>query len=890
MNAGAAASPSESLYRALTRVIVGPLDPGVEAEMLAVLRDWNAAPDRPGMLVFWSLVVRDLFAMRRARGSGLPPRLRDRESMVQRLLKDLSYALRGLRRAPAFTATVVLTLALGIGANTAIFSVVDGILLRPLAFEDPDQLIAIWADMSRRDGPEREWLSYPNFLDARELRDVFAEAGTYLGYGPTLTGAGEAVALQGAAVNASMFADVLRVQPAVGRGFLPSDDQPGAEAVVLLSWELWQRQWQGDPAILGEAITLSGEPATVIGVMPARFQPPFAPQAEIWTTLRMNATDHAGVRGSAMYRAIGRLQPDVTLTAARSATDALAARLEAEYPGANAGVGYSLYPLRDDLVGPTTTALWALLGSVGVVLLMACVNIANLLLTQASARGGELAVRAALGATRGSIVRQLLTESLVLATGGGLLGLAVGVLGTRGLVRLAPPGTPRIEEVVVDARVLAFAAVATIVAALVFGLLPALRVSRGNLAASMHDAGRTADGSGGRGLRSGLVVAQVALAVVLLVGAGLLLRTFQQLQAVDLGFQSDGVLAMQLGLPSARYPDPADRVTFYTELERRLAALPGVEAVGGINSVPMMGNDGDANFQIEGRAEPPPGEERIAWIRRVTPSYPDAMGLRLVAGRFFEPGDDGEASPVVVINETLAERYFADRDPIGQRIYFGRIDDDPTYRTIIGVAGDVKNFGVTAGGRNAIYFPFAQLPSGFMSMLLRTDQDPSLLAAPARAVVAEMDDLLAMANITTMNDVVDQSLAAERFTTTLMGAFAAVALVLAVVGLYGVVSYGVTQRSHEIGVRLALGARATDIGRQVVGGSVTLVAIGLGLGLVGAWWATRALAGLLFQVEPTDPLTFTAVVGVLAIAGIAAASLPARRATRVDPIRVLGTD
>ena len=863
--------------------------------MLVVFRDWRtAAGNRPfGGVQVWWLALRDLASCIRAerlRSSFAPPQLQDRAPMIEILLKDFRYAVRGLLRAPGFTAIVVLTLALGIGANTAIFSVVDGILLRALPFEDPDELVAVWADYTRRDGPAREWLAYPNFHDIRRLDEVFAEVGTYLGWGATLTGAGDAVSLRGTQISEGMFSRVLGVQPALGRGFAADDDIPDAQRVVLLSWALWQRQWQGDPSILGETIVLNGEPAVVIGVMPARFQPPFNPQADMWTALRMDATQHAGSRGSAMYRAIGRLSPDVSLAAAQSAADSLGMTLEQEYPDANLGIGYALRPLRNDIVGGTSTALWVLLGAVGFVLLMACVNVANLLLAQATSRVGEIAVRSAVGASRAAIIRQLLSESLVLATTGGSLGALLGIFGTRALVALAPPGTPRIAEVSADARVLAFTAAVTLLAAFTFGLIPALRVSRGNLAVAMNQAGRSADRSGGSKLRAGLVVVQVALAMILLVGAGLLLRTFQQLNSVDLGFEPGGVLAMQLGLPSARYAESTDRIAFYDELERRLAALPGVDAVGGVDTLPLGGSDGDANFQIEGQPEPPPDQERIAWIRRMTPGYAQTIGLRLMAGRLFELTDDSEAPRVVAINQTLASTYFDGQDPVGRRIYFGRADDDPTYRTIVGVVADIKNFGVTLESRNAMYFPYAQVPTGFMSMMLRTSGDPSNLAAPARAVVADLDSLLATANISTMDDVVRNSLASERFTTTLMSAFATVALILAVVGLYGVISYAVNMRSHEIGVRMALGARRQDVGRLVIGSSMGLITAGVILGVAGAWATTRALSGLLYQIEPTDPLTFAAVIVVLLLAGLAAATIPANRASRIDPVRVLTCD
>ena len=521
---------------------------------------------------------------------------------------------------------------------------------------------------------------------------------------------------------------------------------------------------------------------------------------------------------------------------------------------------------------------------------MACVNVANLLLAQASTRNGEIGVRTALGASRHRIVRQLLGESALLAALGGLLGGAVGIAGTRLLVAMAPPGTPRIEHVTLDARVLAFTAVASLGAALLFGLLPALRASGTDVQAALKEGGRSGDGAAhGRPLRSALVVVQVALALMMLVGAGLLLRTFQQLNAVDLGFETERLLTVSLNLPSSRYADSTDQQTFYGELERRVRALPGVESVGAINSLPLGNRNGDADFNVEGMAPAESGESRVSWIRRVTPGYLDAMGMRLAGGRFFDESDDAQAARVVVVNETLVNLYFPDTDPVGKRIYFGG-GDDPAYRTIVGVARDTKHFGIAQSARNATYFPYAQVPTGFMTVVIRTIGDPISLAAAVRREITALDSLLAASSIGTMEAVVGNSLAAERFVATLMSAFALVALTLAVVGLYGVVSYGVSLRQREMGVRMAVGAADREISRMVVGGSLGLVVVGIALGLGGALAVTRLLEGLLFDVHPTDPATFGSVVVLLLVAGCVAAFVPARRAARVDPASVLNRD
>ena len=811
--------------------------------------------------------------------------------MFELLLKDLRFAARSLVRSPGFSIVIVLTLALGIGANTAIFSVVDGVLLRPLPFPEPHQLVAVWADYTKINGRQREWLSFPDFHDLRQLSEVFEEVGTWSFWGPTLTGHGdEPEQILGVQMSQGLLSRVLRVSPVVGRGVLPEEDKPGAERVVVLSHALWERAYQSSDDAIGTTIQLDGEPYTIVGVMPADLKPPFVPRADVWAPQREDISQHFGGRGSASYLALGRLRDGVDVTTAQAAASALGARLEAEFPETNTNQGFLIYPLHDDLVSSASTALWVLLGAVGFVLLMACVNVANLLLAQASSRSGEIGVRTALGASRHRIVRQLLGESALLATIGGLLGAGLGVLGTRLLVTMAPPGTPRIEHVTLDARVLAFTAVASLGAALLFGLLPALRASRTDVQAALKEGGRSGDGAArGRPLRSALVVVQVALALVMLVGAGLLLRTFQQLNAVDLGFETERLLTVSLNLPDSRYANATDQATFYQELERRVRALPGVESVGAVSSLPLGGRNGDADFNVEGMAPAESGESRVSWIRRVTPRYLDAMGLRLAAGRFFNESDDAQAARVVVVNETLANRYFYDTDPVGKRIYFGS-GDDPTYRTIVGVARDTKHFDVAQSARNATYFPYAQVPTGFMTMIIRTTGDPTSMAPAVRREIIALDSLLAASNVGTMEAVVGGSLAAERFVATLMSAFALVALTLAVVGLYGVVSYGVSLRQREMGVRLALGAGARDISRMVVGGSLGLVVVGVGLGLAAALAVTRLLEGLLFDVRPTDPATFILVVVALFVAGCAAALVPARRAARVDPASVLNRD
>ena len=696
--------------------------------------------------------------------------------------------------------------------------------------------------------------------------------------------------LTGAIVSAGMFGDVLGVAPTIGRGFLPEDDTPGAPGVVLLSYGFWNRLAGANQSIVGSTIDLGMQPYTVIGVMPPGFKPPFLPGADAWQTIKLDMGTTANQRGSAFLRSVGRLRDGVTVEMARDRANTLGARLRDAFPDANTGVGYAIFPLRSDVVRTASTALLALLGAVTIVLLIACVNVANLMLARTSARQSELAVRAAVGAGGRRIAKQILTESAVLAALGGILGLIAAFIGTDLLKTLAPAGTPRIDEVVVDMRVLLFAVLATGVAGMLFGVFPALRVAR----ADLHDALKEGGRSGGFGLRSArlrnaLVVGQVALALLLIVGAGLFVRTLAELNSLDPGFDAPNKLTLQLGLPAARYPDRAASRAFYVDLEERLGALPGVTSVASINSLPLSGFDGDADFKLEGEAPPPPGKEHVAWIRRVTPGYFETMGISVTSGRDFTAGDDENAPLVVMINSTMAGRFYADRDPVGMRVYFGD-PENPIYRDIVGVVEDVKNFGLRNESRNAIYFPFAQVAVSNMFVVIETVNAPESMAATVRRVLAEIDPALAAGNVSSMSSVVTRSLGAERFNAMLFSLFAILAFVLAAVGLYGVVSYNVNQRMHEMGLRIALGAAGGDIRRLIITKILVLVGMGIAMGIAGLFAVGRLVQGLLFGVGATDPLTFGIAALLLAGVAVLAGALPARRAARVDPVAVLKAD
>jgi predicted permease len=804
-----------------------------------------------------------------------------------RIRQDLHYAVRQLLKSPGFTVVTMLTLALGIGATTSIFSVVDGILFRPLPFPEPDELVAVWADRTRSGGPPDEWLNFPDYFDLKERSRTLEAVGAWDGGTATLTGLGEPQELALGSVSHDMLPGVLRVPPALGRSFTLEEDLPGAPGTALLADGFWRRALAADPGVIGSTLTLDGEPHTILGILPQDFQPPFLTDVDVWTPLRQSATESYCPRGNACMRVVARLAEGASLADARDEASEIATQLEREHPEENAGGAMTVLSLRDDVVADARPALLVLLGAVGFVLLIACVNVANLLLARATARHSELAVRSALGAGRGRLTGQLLTESGLLALLGGAAGLALAFIGTDLLVGLAPSGTPRMEGVTLNGRVLAFALAVTVLSGLVFGVLPSLHNTRGDLNAGLRLGGR--GGSRGRAsTRAGgaLVSGQVALALILLVGAGLLLRSFQNLRAEDLGFRPAGVLTFQLGLPPTRYPDALARREFLAGLEGRIAALPGVESVGATSWLPLAGFSTDTHFTIEGRPVPPPGQENGVWYRRITPGYPDAMGMRLVAGRWISDDDDENAPQVVVVNEGLARRFFPDGDALGKRLNLND-SSSPQWREIVGVAAEARYFGIRDGSRDALYLPYRQSPTSRIFVALRSSREASGLAGEVRTAVTAADPLLAVADLRPMEALVASSLGPERFVTTLVGLFAGVALALAVVGLYGVVSYRVSQRLREMGVRVALGAERGDVRSLVLKQSLKLVAVGLVGGALGGLGLLRLMDSLLFGVSAADPWTYALVGLILTAVAAAASAIPAARAARVDPITVL---
>jgi putative ABC transport system permease protein len=660
----------------------------------------------------------------------------------------------------------------------------------------------------------------------------------------------------------------------------------------MVSDGFWRDALGADPGAVGSSILLNDVPYEVIGVMPPDFVPPFVSDAQVWTLFQVDPAQQAGRRGGFSFHGILRLAPDAGLDLARAQASDLGRRLEEQYPESNVDMGFTLRSLQEDLVQSTSKGLWVVMAAVGLLLLVACVNVANLLLSRASSRTGELSIRAAVGAGRRRIVGQLLVESLILAGAGGALGIALGVFGTRGLVALAPQGTPRIESVTVDAPVLLFSALLTVLAGIAFGLAPALRAARSDLQSTLREGGR--DRHGGRKgmrVRNALVAAQVAVALVVLVGAGLLVRSFQNLRTVDLGYQPRGVLTFFLNLPVSRYEDGDALRNFMAEAEPRLQALPGVQSVGTVAALPLAGFDGDASFNIEGRPLPQPGREDAAWVRQVTPGYLDAMSLRLVSGRFVERSDVSATPRVLVVNETLAQQHFPDENPIGQRLNFGD-PAEPDWWEIVGVVGDIRHFGLREDRRDAVYLPFQQVPTRatFFTLKVADGRDPLAVVPEVRRVLADMDPSLAAQQVQSMAERVSTALDPDRFLALLLTLFAGVTLFLAVVGLYGVISYSVTARLREMGVRLALGAEAGRIGRLVVGHSLTLAIIGVLSGAVLAGVGAPALRSLLYGVGVSDPATFVVGSLVLLAVAVVAAAVPAWRAARVDPVTVLRSE
>jgi len=809
-----------------------------------------------------------------------------RRDAVSSLMQDVRYALRMLYRQPAFTAVAVLTLALGIGATTAVFTVVNGVLLRPLPYHDPDRLVVM---LNGRNGRLQPTFSPPNYRDVAAQSGVFTEWAAITPSTANLTGNGDPQQLDGANVTGRFFS-VLGVTPRHGRLLIDADVDGNAQ-VVVLGESLWRRQFGARPDVVGSTMRLDGKPFTIIGVASADVTIPGG--AEYWRPLVFspeNLSDKQ--RGAQWVGGIARLKNGTSLEQAQTAMATVAERLARDYPTTNKDRAMSATRLQDRTVRSIRPALIILLGAVTLVLLVACVNVANLLLARANGRTREVAVRAAVGAGRGRLIQQFLAESVVLGLAGGLAGLVVAYWSTRALVALGPASIPRLAEVGVDWRVLAFTVTIAVVTSIVFGLVPALASTGSTIARFISTAGRGSIGHGRTRVRKALVVCEMALAVILLVGAGLLIRSYQRISDVNPGFSPDHLLTFTLGLPEAKYKTTAAVGQFVHEYVARLAARPGVDSAAAVYGLPLDDNfSASSSFLRTGETDS--ADSPSAGMRIVTPGYFKALRIPLRAGRTFDAHDDETGPEVAVINEEAARRFWPGKDPIGEQIHLGvrlAAGVRSGQKTIVGIVGNVKYIGLDLTPPAEVYLPHAQHPVDGLTIVMRTTADPMAFVPTARAELASLDRELPMAYVRTMDEVVGRSIAERRFTMLLLASFATVAVLLASIGVYGVLAYLVSQRTQEIGVRLAIGAAPDDVVRLFLREGVTLAIVGLGAGLVGALVAGRALTTLLFGVTATDPITYAGVAGALGLAALSASYLPARRAARVDPMTALRTD
>jgi len=857
-------------------------------------RRGGAGPEEAYRAALQELTESDLLAQglrrveRPVRLEPVAPGTPRRFGMLGDLKHDLRYGVRMLWKNKGFTAVAVIALALGIGANSAIFSVVNTVLLRPLPYREPGRLVMVWEDDAKHGYPN-DTPAAANYFDWREQNQVFEDMAAMADQSFNLTGVGEPERIDGKRVNANLF-ELLGVAPQHGRALAADEDRPGANKVVLLSHALWQRRFGSDAGIVGQTLTLNGEAHTVVGVMPADFQFPDR-QAELWVPIAFTQQE-ATNRGRHYLQVVARLKPGVTLEGAQAEMSTIAARLQQQHPEQNVDLGASVQSLHEHLVGDIRPALLLLLGAVGFVLLIACANVANLLLARAAGRQKEIALRTALGASRLRLVRQFLTESVLLAALGGVVGLLLSVWGVSLLKSFIPENISQVKSIAVDARVLGFTVLVTLLTGLVFGLAPAFQASRFNLNETLKEGGRDAAAArGGNLIRGLLVIAEVAVSLVLLVGAGLLINSFLRLRNVDPGFRTDNLLTMSVVLPQQKYPDHARRVAFYNDMIRRVEELPGVRSAAVTNWIPLVMQGDSTGYTIEGQPAPVPGQGKLPVIvtRVVSPHYFDTMGIQLMEGRVFEEGRDREDSPcVVVVGESVARKYWPGENVLGKRLTPGRPDSSEDWCQVVGVVKDVRQRELSSEPNPLMYLTYAQ--AGFFApryLVVKTEGDPVALAGTVRKSVWEVDRDQPVSNVNTMESVLSESIARQRFSTLLFGVFAGVALVLAAVGIYGVMSYSMAQRTREIGIRMALGAQKRDVLKLAVGQGLILVGVGVALGLALALALSRLMTSLLYGISATDPLTLVTISLVLVAVALLASYIPARRATKVDPLIAL---
>jgi putative ABC transport system permease protein len=821
---------------------------------------------------------------------------------VESVMHDVRYGWRTLRRNPGFTFAALLTLALGIGANSAIFSVASGVLLRPLPYPDPNRLAMVWMTNSRINLIE-DWHSFPNYWDYRSQNTTFDDIALFNGTSRTLSGEGNPELVRGAHSSANLW-DVLGVKAFRGRVYTQDEDRFGANRVVVLSHGLWVRRF-GQKDAIGQNIQMNGVSMQVIGVMPPGFAFPTR-ETEFWVPTGASEGQRAS-RGSFWIQAIGRIKTGVTVAQAQADLERVNAGILQRFPNQK-GYGVYVRNYRDQIIGDVRPAILVLAGAVGFVLLIACTNVANLLLSRSATRERELALRAAIGAGRGRLVRQMLTESVLLGAIGGTIGLGLAWIGLRAILGSAPPDLPRLDAIALDARVVAFTVVLSLATGLLFGLVPALQLARANPGETLKDAARGSSGLG-RSLRRGLVALEMAMAVVLLVGAGLMLRSFDQLQRVDLGFRSDHLVTARVGLWGERYRPAQTRVDFFAQLMERIKAQPGVVGAAGVGTVFLSATPNSTNFSIEGRGDFPPEQQVEVPVDAVTPDYFRVMNIALRRGRFFDDRDRREFLPpspppapgtppapqptpppyhaVVIINETMAKTFWKDEDPVGKRIKYGQTNDGGPWMEIVGVVADTRRTGYDAVVRPETYLPHAQSPDTGLTLVVRTQSDPAAFLPSLRGVVRGIDPAIAVQGGRTIEDQLVEMTAQRRLNTMLLTIFGISAALLAAVGIYGVIAYSVEQRTRELSVRMALGASARRILGLVLQEGLVTSAIGLAVGLGAAFALSRSMSSMLYGVTAGDPITFAGIAGVAALVAVLATVVPALRAIRVDPVQAL---
>jgi len=904
----------------ICRLLVGAFSIIVPRENRAEWkREWLAelashgSSTRRSLSAFWDAREMRASSVRssRVRAAGAhaprPGETHRRTNLVRDILEDAHFGLRAMRKAPALSAAILVILALGIGANAAIFSVVNAVILKPFPYDEPERIVVLWGS-NPAEGWGKSRITAADYFDWEALNSTFETTAIFQSAAANLSGTGDPEQLLGARVSASYF-DVLGVQPMLGRAFLPEENLPDADPVAILGYGLWRSRFGADPGVIDRDIYLDDLTFRVVGVMPEGVYPTFATTRatlplrpdlnEIWMPM-VYREERIGNRRSYVYGALGRLREGVSMEQAQADMDTVAAQLEQEYPESNQDDRVIVAAFHDEAVGEVRPALLMLLGAVAVVLLMACANVAGLLLARSSARNREVAIRRALGASRGRLVRQLLTESVSLAVLGGLLGVLVAYWGIRLVTALAPGSVPRLGEIGLDSGALAFALIVSVLTGLVFGLAPSLYLGRDEMRGSLQDGRATSVGSARQRLRGVLVIAEVALAVILVVAAGLLFKSFWRLQNVDRGFDESSTLQMMLVLPYNPYPERHAVVSFYDELAGRIETLPGVASVALTYDGPLGATWLDS-FTVVGLPALDAGEVQSAWMRIISPEYFRTSGISLLRGRAFDGTERHDAPGVAVVNESFARTFLAaddaavPKDPIGQRLSYATPnnifpDEAPEEWEIVGIVSDVRFLGPDQESQPAFYVPFAQFPSWEMRVLVRTEGDPLALAAAVQEQVWAVDPNQPIWDIMTLDQALSSSVADRRLNLLLMGVFGVTSLLLAAIGIYGLLAFSVAQRTHEMGIRIALGARTASVLGLVVGQGISLVAIGIVTGLLGAFALTRVMASLLFEVSVTDPMVFGGAVLFLAGMALLACLVPARRATRVDPLVALRSE